>query len=223
MRTRKLLLSIAMLGLFIGPSFAAQKEKQDANKDTKAKQQTKAAADSDAAAMYPKPGKEVQAMIKAEEGVWDATMKVYLAGPNAEPTTFKGVETAESVSDGLWLRSSYEGDFLEGKKFKGHGLFGYDTTKKKYVGTWVDNMQTSLGLLEGDFDEKTNTSKMMFETRDPTTGQPLRQRHNTEYKADGHKVFSIYMQVPAAGDQWLKMIDIESKRRAKGAEAKSTK
>jgi uncharacterized protein DUF1579 len=129
----------------------------------------------------------------------------------------------EAVSDGLWLRSNYEGDFLGGKKFKGHGIFGYDPLKKKYVGVWVDNMQTSLGMLEGEFDAKTNTSNMKFETTDPTTRQPIRQQHKTEYKVDGNKVFSIHMQIPGAGDQWVKMLEIESKRRPKSADAKSAK
>ena len=223
MRMRKLSFAVAMLGLFIGSTLAAQKESQDEKKDAKAKQETKTPPDGDLSALYPKPGKEIQQMIKAEEGVWDATMKVYMAGPDAEPTTYKGVETMEAVSDGLWLRSSYEGDFLGGKKFKGHGIFGYDPLKKKYVGVWVDNMQTSLGMLEGEFDAKTKTSNMKFETTEPSTGQPIRQQHKTEYKADGHKVFSIQMQIPGAGDQWVKMLEIESKRRPKGTDAKPAK
>jgi hypothetical protein len=221
MRLPRLAFAAVMLGLFIGPTVAAQKEKGE-KKDAQAKQETKAA-DGDLGALYPKPGKEIQEMIKAEEGVWDATMKVYMAGPGSEPTIYKGVETVEPISDGLWLRSSYEGDFLGGKKFKGHGVFGYDPLKKKYVGVWVDNMQTSLGMLEGEFDAKTKTSKMNFQTTDPTTSQPLKQRHNTEYKSDGHKVFTIEMQIPQAGDQWMKMLEIESKRRPKSADAKHAK
>jgi hypothetical protein len=216
-------LAAAMLGLFIGSTLAAQKEKQDEKKGATAKSETKAANEGDFAALYPKPGKEIQEMVKAEEGVWDATMKVYMAGPNAEPTIYKGVETAEAVSDGLWLRTNYEGDFLGGKKFKGHGVFGFDPQKKKYVGVWVDNMQTSLGMLEGEFDAKTKTSNMKFETTEPSTGQPIKQQHKTEYKADGHKVFTISMQIPGAGDQWMKMIEIESKRRPKSDEAKAAK
>jgi hypothetical protein len=223
MRLRTLTLAAAMLGLFIGSTLAAQKEKQDEKKAAKAKEESKAATEVDLSALYPKPGKEIQEMAKAEEGVWDATMRVYMAGPNAEPTTYKGVETVEAVSDGLWLRSNYEGDFLGGKKFKGHGIFGYDPLKKKYVGVWVDNMQTSLGTLEGEFDAKTKTSNMKFETTEPGTGQPIKQQHKTEYKADGHKVFTISMQIPGAGDQYLKMLEIESKRRPKSADAKAAK
>ena len=49
----------------------------------------------------------------------------------------------------------------DGKKkemtFKGMGVEGYDNVKKKFVGSWVDNMGTGIMMSEGDYDPATKT------------------------------------------------------------------
>ena len=41
--------------------------------------------------------------------------------------------------------------------FKGQGTEGYDNVKKKFVGTWMDNMSTGIMTSEGDYDPATKT------------------------------------------------------------------
>ena len=41
---------------------------------------------------------------------------------------------------------------LHDMTFKGHGMEGYDNVKKKFVGTWMDNMGTGIMMSEGDYD-----------------------------------------------------------------------
>jgi hypothetical protein len=49
----------------------------------------------------------------------------------------------------------------DGKKkevtFKGMGVEGYDNVKKKFVGTWMDNMGTGVMMSEGTYDPATKT------------------------------------------------------------------
>ena len=49
----------------------------------------------------------------------------------------------------------------DGKKkemtFKGHGIEGYDNVKKKFVGSWINNMGTRIMFSEGDYDPSTKT------------------------------------------------------------------
>ena len=52
------------------------------------------------------------------------------------------------LAGGLWLISTFEGEF-GGAKFEGRGQFGYDASKGKYVGTWIDSMSPNMSLLEG--------------------------------------------------------------------------
>src|SRR5216684_3555963 len=42
--------------------------------------------------------------------------------------------------------------------FKGMGIEDYDNVKKKFVGTWVDNMGTGIMMSEGRYDVATKTS-----------------------------------------------------------------
>jgi hypothetical protein len=180
--------------------------------DDKAKASAKAnGSDAALAALYPQPTETHKQMIKADEGVWDATMRGYFAGPDQPPQEFKGIEKVRAVADGLWMISEFEGDFVGGKKFRGHGITGYDPQKKKIVGAWADNMTTSLGTLEGEYDPKTKTTTLWFQMPDPMTGQMRKDKHVEEYKADGHKLYTIYMAGP--GGEQIKLMGIESKRR----------
>jgi hypothetical protein len=100
----------------------------------------------------PKPGPEHE-VLKKMEGTWDATMK--FGGMES-----KGTSTYKMDLGGLWLVSTFEGDF-GGMKFSGRGLDSYDTAKKKYVGVWVDSMSTSPLILEGGYDAAKKTMTMV--------------------------------------------------------------
>lgn len=94
----------------------------------------------------PKPGPESE-ILKNQEGTWDATMK--MAGSDQES---KGTMTCKLECAGLWLTSSFEGNF-GGFPFQGRGLDSYDQNKKKYVGVWVDSMITAPMVMEGTYDK----------------------------------------------------------------------
>src|SRR5438876_12293920 len=46
---------------------------------------------------------------------------------------------------------------MKDMKFKGMGIEGYDNTKKKFVGSWIDNMGTGIAFSEGTYDPATKT------------------------------------------------------------------
>ena len=213
--------AFVMISVFGAAVIAAAVQKDDKAKDAQAKDdKAKTAAkvnpaDPALAALYPQPTDAHKQMAKADEGVWDATMRAYLAGPDQPPQEFKGTEKVRAVADGLWVISEFESDFVGGKKFRGHGITGYDTQKKKIVGAWADNMSTNLGTIEGDYDPKSNTTTLWFQMTDPMTGQVRKDKHIEEYKADGHKVYTIYMAGP--GGEQVKLMEIESKRRKDSA------
>jgi hypothetical protein len=203
---------------------AAQKDdKKDSKaKDEKAKKESTAGSDSAAlAALYPQPTDIHKELAKANEGVWDATMRFYAAGPDKPPQEFKVTETVRAAADGLFLITEFEADFVGGKKFRGHGITGYDPRKRKIVGTWADNMNTTIGTLSGDYDPKTKTVTYLFEIADPATGQMRKDKHVDEHKAEGHKLYTIY-GATAAGSQG-KLMEIETKRRKDADPAKPDK
>lgn len=138
-------------------------------------------------------------ILASEEGTWDATIKSYMGGPDAEPAVSKGTEVNKVMTGGLWVLSKFEGDF-GGMKFEGHGQFGYDPLKKKYVGTWIDSLSPTLSVLEGEYDPKTKTMTYKGEGVAPE-GIKFTQRMVTTTKDDGSRVFTLYMKLDGSKDE----------------------
>ncbi len=130
---------------------------------------------------------EHHAHLKAQEGVWDATVSGM--GPES-----KGTETNTMACGGLWLVSDFKGDVM-GMPFSGHGITGYDPAKAKYVGTWVDSMTTSLLVMEGTCDKSGKVMTMMGEGPD-MMGKMVKMKMVTEMKDADTRVFTVHMPGP---------------------------
>ena len=148
---------------------------------------------SSAMAQEPAPPTAEHKILATEEGTWDATVKSYFGGPNAEPTVSKGTEVNTMLAGGLWLVSKFDGEFA-GAKFEGRGQFGYDSNKGKYVGTWIDSMSPHMSLLEGSYDPATKTMTYTGEGVGPDGKSKYTQRMVTTTKEDGSRVFTLYMK-----------------------------
>jgi len=98
-----------------------------------------------------------------------------------EPVAAK--ETVEAIGS-LWTQSRFECEFM-GMPYVGTGCVGYDTTKKKFVGTWIDNMSTYIALMEGDMDPATGTLVMRWKAPDPS-GTIVAHRSETVSKGDSY-------------------------------------
>jgi hypothetical protein len=84
------------------------------------------------------------AVMKLEEGVWDAAIEFPAAKPGDSPTRASGVQTNTFVTGNGWIRN----DFSVDAKYGGHGTWGYDPKKGRYVGIWVDSNQDYIRLDE---------------------------------------------------------------------------
>jgi hypothetical protein len=97
-------------------------------------------------------------------GTWSYTVKMWMnPDPNAKPEESKGTAVRKPMMDGrfyvLDVTGKMEMPGPDGKKkettFKGMGFEGYDNVKKKFIGTWVDNMGTGIMASEGTYDPTT--------------------------------------------------------------------
>jgi hypothetical protein len=103
-------------------------------------------------------------MLADLNGSWSYTVK-FSPAPGAPPEESKGTATRKSMMDGRFFVMDVTGKMEmpgpDGKKkeitFKGQGIEGYDNVKKKFIGTWVDNMGTGIMTSEGDYDPSTKT------------------------------------------------------------------
>jgi hypothetical protein len=153
----------------------------------------------------PKPGPEHE-VLKMDVGVWDATVETM--GPGGKSDVSKGVET-NTLLGGLWLIQDFRAEF-GGVPFQGHGVTGYDPTKKKYVGSWVDSMSTGLSTVEGTYDPKTKTMTARMEGPGPG-GSITKSRATSEWKDPNTRVFTMYM--PSGQGEETAMMKITYKRR----------
>jgi Protein of unknown function (DUF1579) len=150
-------------------------------------------------------------IVTADEGTWDATIKSF-ENRDSEPVVSKGVEINTVVTGGLWLSSVFKGDF-GGMAFEGHGQFGYDTNKKKYVGTWIDSMSPSLTVLEGNYDPETKTMTYTGDGICPIDGTKLSHKMVTTIKSDGSRLFTLYMTGTLTGGKEAKAMQVEYTKR----------
>ena len=96
-------------------------------------------------------------------GTWTYTVKMWMGDPNAKPQESKGTAVRKSMMDGRYFVMDVTGKMqmpgADGKPkdvtFKGMGIEGYDNVKKKFVGSWVDNMGTGIMMSEGTYDPAT--------------------------------------------------------------------
>lgn len=179
-----------LLCSFVLVAAAASLSAQDAAKPDAAKAKPAAPA---AEGMPPLPtaGPE-HAILKKDVGVWDATVEMMGMGPT--PMVSKGTETNTMFASGLWLVSDFKADMM-GQPFQGHGTFGWDPSKKKYVGTWVDSMTSGVSLSEGTWDAGTSTMTAWMQSSD-MTGATQKMRTVTEYKSADSRIFTMYMPGP---------------------------
>jgi hypothetical protein len=159
----------------------------------------------------PLPQHKILAM---EEGEWDADVTTTVPGPDGKLITSKskGVETNRLLG-GKWLISDFKGEFLN-TPFVGHGVNGYDAKKGKYVASWIDSFSTHIDLMDGSYDEKAKKLTLNAEVENPANGKPMKLRLETEFKDDGSRTFTEYVQTEGQSE-YSKFMEIKYTKRKK--------
>ena len=105
-------------------------------------------------------------LLTSLDGTWSCNVKMWMDGDTSKkPDVSKSTAVRKSIMDGRYVIMDVTGKMEmpgpDGKMkqvtFKGQGTEGYDNVKKKFVGTWMDNMGTGIMMSEGDYDPATKT------------------------------------------------------------------
>lgn len=159
--------------------------------------------------MPPALGPEID-IIKKDVGEWDVEIKAW-ASADSEPMVTKGTETTRMLG-GYWSVSNFDGNMM-GMDFKGHGSYGYDTKKKKYIGTWIDSLGPYMMHTEGDYDKETQTLSMVGDSPGPDGTTMFTYMMATCYKDNG-RVMTMHMKPKGAGDdQKMKLFEMTYKKK----------
>lgn len=169
--------------------------------------------------------KQMQEMAKLNEnhrlladlnGDWNYTVTMWMT-PGAPPMKAAGAAIRQSVLGGRYVEMKVEGKMkmpgedgkLKDVDFKGVGLEGYDNVKKKFVGTWLDNMGTGIMLSEGDYDPSSKTFTYVSEV-EMTPGMKTKVRETLKVIDKDHMTFEWYEN---HGGQDTKTMQLDYTRR----------
>ena len=119
------------------------------------------------------PGEEHHVFQK-DVGVWDAEVEVR-PEPGAPPQRSRGESRNAFTCGGRWLLVEFRNE----TGFEGRGLYGWDSARRSYVGTWVDSMRGFLAVSEGSWDASARTMTFWTEVQRPD-GTPVRWRDVTQ-------------------------------------------
>ncbi len=104
---------------------------------------------------YALPG-EYHKKLEVLEGEWDVTTKIWMEGPDEDPTVSHATVWSKSVLGGRFIHSTmkgtmsfeYQGEIME-FPVEGDGYVGYDNFKEKYVAVWMSTSDTGMYYTEG--------------------------------------------------------------------------
>jgi Protein of unknown function (DUF1579) len=139
-------------------------------------------------------------LLSGLDGNWTYTIKFWMnPDPNAPPQQSKGTAVRKSIMDGRYVMMDVSGKMEmpgpDGKKkemtFKGHAIEGYDNIKKKFVGSWIDNMGTGIQFSEGTYDPTTKTFTFNMEM-EPVPGMKSQVREVLKVPDNNHMMLEWY-------------------------------
>jgi hypothetical protein len=113
-------------------------------------------------------------------GDWTYTAKFWMS-PEAPPMEMKGQTKYTWLLDGRFVKEEVTGPAQGGMPpFHGIGVLGYDNAKKKYVGSWIDSMTTSLTQMTGEMDAAGKTLTFHYQEFDAASGKMVKARQVTK-------------------------------------------
>lgn len=139
-------------------------------------------------------------------GTWDTEVR----GTGAAPE--KGTAEFKWIIDGRWLSEEMHGTLM-GMPFHGFGVTGFDRFKKKWVTTWVGNMDTAMLRFEGVVVDPTGKVKVLWCNLDEyLTGERDKPAKGVYRKIDDN-TFVYELWDMAMGPDGGKVFEITYKRR----------
>ena len=144
-------------------------------------------------------------MLTAGAGTWEGTMTTYMMGETSMPAR----ETVVAVGE-FWTHANFECEFM-GMPYNGMGALGYDPDKGKFVGTWIDNMTTSLTTMEGDYDP--DSRKLTMHWMGPDMAGNMVPHYSENVRSEDGNGYAMTFFI-GEGDAATKQMKIEMTRTA---------
>jgi hypothetical protein len=144
-------------------------------------------------------------VFRKDEGTWDAHIEVHVPGMPVQES--RGTLVGRRV--GPWLVTDFKN---ETTGFEGRGIYGWDATRKKYVGTWIDPMRSALVVMEGQWDAEKRTMTFAAEMTRADGGR-IKWREVTETVDTDTQVYRSVVPLPDGGEH--EMMRVKYTRRVR--------
>ena len=138
----------------------------------------------------PKPGK-FHEHLKQFEGAWETKSEFQMA-PDQPAMKSTGTETDKFIVGGLFLMTDVKSE-MGGMAFDAHSIWGYDEHKKKYTGSWVDNMSTAIWPFEGTVDDAGKVFTLTMEGPNPMDGKLFKIKLVHEITGKDTRKLTLFM------------------------------
>lgn len=175
MKTGRLAYAGVMIALAGGVALADEDKKKRGGKEVDP--QAEMAKYEKAAEPAPEH-KQLQKMV----GKWNLSMKSWM-DPKQPPMESTGTAETKSLLGDRYVQTTVTANMM-GKPFSGLGINGYDKTKKKFVGTWIDSMSTGIMHAEGKADAAGKVLSSQMVGTDPITGKESRMKIVQKWESD---------------------------------------
>jgi hypothetical protein len=159
-------------------------------------------------------------LLSEMDGNWNYTIKMWMnPDPNAKPQESKGTASRKSIMGGRYVMMDVTGKMqmpgqdskMKDVQFKGMAVEGYDNIKKKFIGSWIDNMGTGIQFSEGTYDPSAKTFTYTSEM-EPVPGMKTQAREVLKIADNNHMLLEWYEN---RGGQEKKTMEINYTRAGK--------
>jgi hypothetical protein len=148
------------------------------------------------------PGK-FHELLKQFEGTWETKSEFQMA-PEAAVMKSTGTEVSKFGVGGLFMISEVASE-MGGMKFEAHSMMGYDVHKKKFTGSWVDNMSTAIWPFEGTADAAGKVFTLTMEGPNPANGELFKIKLVHEITGKDTRKLTLFMPGPDGKEMEMKI------------------
>jgi hypothetical protein len=156
----------------------------------------------------PAPEKE-HAWLTQLAGEWEYDSEAVLA-PGQAPEKAKGTETVRAIG-GFWIMLESKGTAF-GQPFTGILTLGYDPAKKKYVGSWIDSMNSHMVVYDNASLDSSGKLMLNAEMPNPMLGGKLTKFKDVlEVKSKDEKILTSAML--GEDGKWTTFLTVKYRRK----------
>jgi hypothetical protein len=139
------------------------------------------------AAAAPGPHHEA---LAAKAGSYKTTSKMWME-PGQEPMETVGTSEVKAVLDGRFVEEVTKAQMM-GTPWEGRGVFGYDNTTGKHVGTWYDSFGTMMMSFVGTCKDHCKQISLTSTYIDPMTKSKKTMKSVSNDMAGGKSMTTLF-------------------------------